>query len=144
MESNKHYFFVCKFYRNSDNVFAKYLSVILTSSFLVIIISPLLKMKKSLMQSILLLRIAVDSPEFQAKSNVTSEWYLSFDIVLPRLHMHRRPIKLILLFFSLLCTTSDHYPPLFFFFNPDFFHSYFLNLSLSVHYLGVIIYFCLM
>ena len=70
------------------------------------------------MQSILLLRIAVDSPEFQAKSNVTSEWYLSFDIVLPRLHMHRRPIKLIPFFFSLLCTTSDHYP---FFFNPDFF-----------------------
>ena len=128
--------------QHSDNVFAKYLSIILTSSFLVIIISPLLNMKKSLMQSILLLRIVVDSPEFQAKSNVTSEWYLSFDIVLPRLHMHRRSIKLILLFFSLLCTTSDHYP--FFFSILIFFHSYSLNLSLSVHYLGVIIYCCLM
>ena len=41
----------------------------------------------------LLLRIAVDSPEFQAKSNITSDWYLFFDIVLPRLRIHTRPIS---------------------------------------------------
>ena len=69
IESNKHYFSDCRFIvvsgQLSDKALVKYMLLILRHSFLVTIISPLMKMKRSFTQSMFTLLKAGDSLKLQ-------------------------------------------------------------------------------